>query len=396
MKSEHMNKKKYNLSVIVPVYNSEKYLKHCITSLLSQTYQRIEIILIDDGSFDHSGEVCDRYAKEVENIFVYHQKNSGANEARRTGIFHARSKYIAFVDSDDWVEPDLFTFLISVMEREKADMVTMNVTVDAKEESKVQKSAIPVGGYTHNEIEKYIYPRMVYDDIQRKPGIFAYLVGKIFRREQLIESISDLDYRLTYGEDGAIVFPMLAKLNKLVVTDYAGYHYIQHEASMTHNLSLEMFIKIRYLEDYLAMKFKKAGKYELVEAQIQYFVRDLLYQVIKKEYDVECGKILCQPPYEMIPQGSRLVIYGAGKAGKEFVRLFLQNQYVRIVAWVDKNYGKELYAHKIERPESIKTKEYDYILIALTDSKTVLEVQEYLCSLGIPKERIIWKEINWG
>lgn len=384
------------LSVIVPVYNSERYLTHCVESLLDQTYQVMEILLIDDGSADGSRKICDGYAEKYNNIFIFHQKNAGANAARKKGIEHAKGSYIAFVDSDDWVVPNFFEVLMLAAEKENADMVTTNVTVDTESGSMISRSAVVNGSYTQEEIEKYIFPCMVYDDIERKPGIFAYLCAKVLKREPLLDSITDLDTHLAYGEDGAIVFPFLAGISKLVVTDYPGYHYVQHDASVTHRLDPDMFRNVSYLEKYLKTKFQKMGKYALVETQIHYFIRDLLFRIIEADYEVNCGRILCVPPYEIIPRSSKLVIYGAGKAGKEFVRLFLQSHYAEVTAWVDQNFGRELYSYQIENPESIKEKEYDYVLIALTDEKKAYEVKEYLHSIGIEDKKILWKEINWG
>ena len=192
------------LSIIVPVYNSERYLRQCVASLLNQTYLKTEILLIDDGSCDKSGEICDEYAEHYKNIRVFHQENAGANEARKKGILQAKGSYVAFADSDDWIEADFFERLMSAIIIENADMVTANIVIDTEKRSKIQCSAIEKGVYTKGKIEKYIFPRMVYDDIQRKPGIFAYPWGKIFTKQKLIESISDLDNRLTYGEDGAV------------------------------------------------------------------------------------------------------------------------------------------------------------------------------------------------
>jgi len=100
------------LSIIVPVYNVEKYLERCLTSLLEQEYKDIEIILVDDGSTDSSGEICDSYAEKYNNIKVIHQSNGGLSAARNTGVKAAEGDYIAFVDSDDWVKPDMFSKLM--------------------------------------------------------------------------------------------------------------------------------------------------------------------------------------------------------------------------------------------------------------------------------------------
>ena len=100
------------LSIIVPVFNVEKYLERCVQSLINQEYKDIEIILVDDGSEDSSGKLCDAYAEKYEFIKVIHQLNGGLGAARNTGVKAAEGEYIAFVDSDDWVKPDMFSKLI--------------------------------------------------------------------------------------------------------------------------------------------------------------------------------------------------------------------------------------------------------------------------------------------
>ena len=111
------------LSIIVPVYNVEKYLKTCINSLLEQKLDAYEIILVDDGSTDSSGGICDEYAKKHEKIQVIHKKNGGLSSARNTGIENAVGKYIGFVDSDDYIMPEMYKNLIEVAEKCNAQMV---------------------------------------------------------------------------------------------------------------------------------------------------------------------------------------------------------------------------------------------------------------------------------
>lgn len=111
------------LSIIVPVYNVEKYLKTCINSLLEQKLDAYEIILVDDGSTDSSGGICDEYAKKHEKIQVIHKKNDGLSSARNTGIENAVGKYIGFVDSDDYIMPEMYKNLIEVAKMCNAQMV---------------------------------------------------------------------------------------------------------------------------------------------------------------------------------------------------------------------------------------------------------------------------------
>ena len=111
------------VSVIVPVYNVEAYLRRCVDSLLNQTLQEIEIILVDDGSTDRCGLICDEYARQDDRIFVIHQKNAGLSNARNAGIDQARANYLMFVDSDDWVEPGFCKIPLTIALEQQADLV---------------------------------------------------------------------------------------------------------------------------------------------------------------------------------------------------------------------------------------------------------------------------------
>jgi glycosyltransferase involved in cell wall biosynthesis len=113
---------KPKISVIIPVYNVENYLCKCIDSVLQQTYSNIEIILIDDGSDDGSGIICDEYAKQDSRIVVIHQENSGLSSARNTGLDHATGDWIAFLDSDDWIQPEMYEILFHLAEDYNADI----------------------------------------------------------------------------------------------------------------------------------------------------------------------------------------------------------------------------------------------------------------------------------
>lgn len=102
------------ISIIVPVYNVEKYLRHCLDSLLKQTYKNIEVIMIDDGSKDSSGQICDEYANKHENFCVIHKKNAGLGMARNTGLEYVHGEYITFLDSDDYLESAALNFYIEI------------------------------------------------------------------------------------------------------------------------------------------------------------------------------------------------------------------------------------------------------------------------------------------
>ena len=111
------------ISVIVPVYNTEKYLDRCIQSILSQTYSNIEILLIDDGSTDSSGAICDKYAEQDSRVRVFHKANGGVSSARNMGLDKAKGTWFTFVDSDDWIDMDMYEQMYNAAIQNKVDMV---------------------------------------------------------------------------------------------------------------------------------------------------------------------------------------------------------------------------------------------------------------------------------
>lgn len=142
------------VSVIVPVYNVENYIRKCLDSIISQTLKDIEIILVDDGSEDNSGKICDEYAEKDSRIIVIHQKNNGLSNARNTGLNIASGEYIGFVDSDDYIKSEMYSEMYQTAEKTDADMVLCNYSYDTN------------GNITENKnfmvcLEKYIKKRFI-------------------------------------------------------------------------------------------------------------------------------------------------------------------------------------------------------------------------------------------
>ncbi len=125
------------ISVFVPVYRVENYLEKCLDSITGQTYTDLEILLIDDGSPDRCGEICDRYADVDHRIQVFHTENHGLSSARNLGLEHAKGEYIGFVDSDDWIEPDMFARLLAAIEDNNADIAVCGRVMEYPDKKEV-------------------------------------------------------------------------------------------------------------------------------------------------------------------------------------------------------------------------------------------------------------------
>ncbi len=153
------------VSVIIPVYNVEKYLRRCLDSVVHQTLQDIQIILVNDGSGDASGEICQEYAAAYDNVFYYYQDNAGSAAARNTGLDHARGEYIGFVDSDDWIEPDMYRRLYeNARENPETDIVMCRVFEEECPGSR--EYVFPRAGFYNKEqiaeeIIPYLFPTVM-------------------------------------------------------------------------------------------------------------------------------------------------------------------------------------------------------------------------------------------
>lgn len=207
------NGEKPLISIIVPVYKVEPYLKKCIESIRSQTYQNLEIILIDDGSPDRCGQICDEYAQIDKRIQVIHQENAGLSAARNRGLEQAKGKYVGFVDSDDWVYPKMYERLFCLLQDTQADIAQCGVVTDNTKEF---PENIEITVYTGSEI----FAKAV-------QGKMAWTVWCNLYRSTLWKT---LKYAEGYYYEDTLIFPQLLKQNpKWVITNERLYFYLRRE-----------------------------------------------------------------------------------------------------------------------------------------------------------------------
>lgn len=208
------------ISVIVPVYNVEKYLPRCVDSILAQTYTKLEIILVDDGSPDRCGEICDEYAKKDPRVQVLHQKNSGVSAARNNGIDISNGEYISFIDSDDWIEKDYFQHYIGAMRQDVDMVVSPYVQNDEKGDviSPFNKTERAVW-----EQSKAIQEILSWSHVGWGP------VACLYRRAKINTIRFPVD--IVYGEDLAFKYAVLKQCRVVQYIPYAGYHYFSNPNS---------------------------------------------------------------------------------------------------------------------------------------------------------------------
>ena len=208
------------VSVIVPIYNCEEYLNKCVESIVNQTYKNLEIILVDDGSIDNSLKMCTEWSKKDKRIKVIHKKNGGVSSARNVGIDSATGKYISFVDSDDWIDPNYYKKMIEIVLNQKADIVQCSynrILKTAKEKISLKK-----GIYNNEE--------MLIMALNPQTGIgFCHM--KLYNKK-VVDGIL-FDESLLVGEDALFNENIASKKLKLIVIDEALYNYRINQQSTT-------------------------------------------------------------------------------------------------------------------------------------------------------------------
>ena len=269
------------ISVIVPIYNVEKYLPKCIDSIINQTYKNIEIILIDDGSTDSCGLICDKYKKIDNRIVVIHSDNNGLSSARNKGLDIAKGNYISFVDSDDYLETDMFLKLKNNMERNNSEISICNVYYVKDDNREIVNKISSNKEYVFDNKEKF-------KCIQNEFGsIIVYAWNKLYKRN-IFDNIRYPEGRIY--EDSYILCDILDKANKISFTLKPLYNYVYRENSIVNSFSINHFDKIESFnkkidfynnEEYYDMVYEE--KKRKMNVLVAYLSKMKRYKIKNKE-----------------------------------------------------------------------------------------------------------------
>lgn len=222
-----------SISVIVPVYNVEKYLKRCVDSILNQDMKEIEVILINDGSTDSSPSICDEYAKRDIRIKVIHKKNSRVAAARNDGIKLATGKYISFIDSDDWIESNMYKCMHKKAEEFNVDFIMCDFSKKGVEKSYNVSQQIDSGFYDKDKIKKELFQCLImFENIEFPPTISNWTC--LFKREFLIKNNIFYDEDIHYCEDSIFGSKAMYNANRFYyMKNKYFYNYFYNPSSTT-------------------------------------------------------------------------------------------------------------------------------------------------------------------
>ena len=275
---------KYKVSIVVPVYNVENYLECAVRSLMEQTYRNLEIVLVNDGSKDKSGEICDKMASQDSRINVIHKENGGVISAWSRGVKESAGDYLAFMDSDDWVDLHMVEEMAAHLTGKK-EIISSDYVLERDDGSR-----------------EFVYQRMApgeYDRDALKEKLYPYLFGeenrfisfskcmKLIARQLVVSNLHFCDLRVGMGDDTLIVAPALLDCERLVVMDKKPYyHYRFLRSSLVHRYDTKLFVNMSWLkaaiEKIVIAKYPQDKQEKmLARADMEYI--QMLFLVLKNE-----------------------------------------------------------------------------------------------------------------
>lgn len=266
------------ISVIVPIYKVEKYLRECVDSIIGETKSDFELILVDDGSPDNCGKICDEYAEKDKRITVIHKKNGGLISAWKAGVRGADGNYLMFVDGDDWVERSFVDEAMKII-------AGIGDNVDLVQFEFCNKNALYDRSYRETDVQR-IYPIMMYYKGYSKV-VANSRCAKLFKKDIMLSILDDIDDSIEIGEDKLTTFTYLLRCKKVAFYNYKCYYQRMNYDSMTNRYAEALYEKTNRLFNNIKINI---GKYKVeFDFSEQIFKEKAMYAtaILANEYKLD-------------------------------------------------------------------------------------------------------------
>lgn len=370
-------KKDIKLSIIVPVYNVEPYIRRALDSVIEQTYKNLEIILIDDGSIDNSGKICDEYAAKDSRVKVIHKENGGIVSAKKVAIRQVTGDYVINFDPDDWIESIAYENVVERINIYHPDVVAFGMTKEYATFMEQYPLEFTAGYYTAGEfwemfnasVDKHLFFKQPLDMSQCDKAVRTELL----RKHQL--NCSD---HLKKNEDDAIVLPCLLDMKDIYIDSGCWYHYCVRKTSILWENDEKDYEKYIYLAKGILEDVEKRKKDLLISKE--FILYKLLHHLImdipeKLFYEDRC---LIYPDMKA---GSNIIVYGKGVFANRMMARIKEMNYCNIIDNVD--------SKDAERLKQLDESSYDHIVVAVFNSGIVSSILDVLKNLSIADEKVM-------
>lgn len=395
-------KQAIKISVIVPIYNAEKYLHRSLDSILKQTYRNLEIILVDDGSTDGSAKIMDDYSKRDNRVRVFHQAhNMGQTYTRKNGVNLATGDYISYVDADDEISLTRCEELLPQMEAGTEIIITDVMQIYSQHSRQQMMNYLPTKTYDAEEIKSEILTRMVDICHFHRRYLRTYVWGGIFSRDLLQRSQQLVADEIVMGEDTACFLWCLLYAKSLAIVSGAIYYYYKNVGSTCHisSFDAENQSKIKkshvaygkFIHEYLPHLPEKLR--DVVGKQLRH---KLYYLMLVSDYKslMEDRSQKTFYPFA-VPVSARVVLYGAGSFGQQFYEYWSARKKAQIHYWCDRSFEKYVgNGLEVSPPEYILEAKPDYVLLAIAQYDVAKKAAEDLIEMGVPRTKIKFVDTN--
>ena len=380
------------VSIIIPIYGVELYLKQCIESVLSQTYQNLQIILVNDGSKDKCGEICDYYATKDARIHIIHKQNEGLVNARKSGLAVAEGDYVTFVDGDDWVRENFIYNLVQPAIKYNTDFIIAGYLREfyGKEDKIIPK--LPIGYYSKEDLVENILPNALYNGIFFQHGISTYVWNKLFKLTKLKQYLSIIDNNIVMGEDAALTYPYLFNCDSLFITDATDYFYRQRPNSIVKTVPN---LKLEYSQLSLLFKHLKKNIPKFIHIDIEKQLKLYFYAQILIRSGGVINDDIKTIPFSNIDTAKDIVIYSSGSFGQHLISSLHKLNFYNIISWLDEDHVEsQIFGLEVNSIDYILEIDFDLVLIASIDEKYTNSAVSKLKNLGILKDKISCFKFN--
>lgn len=383
------------ISVLIPVYNIESYIGPCLDSVLTQSYKNLEIIVVNDGSTDHSGEICQWYCERDQRIRYVYQKNGGSVRARKAGLNYALGSYIVFVDGDDRIEGTLIERLYSWIKKQDVDFVHSNYMVRGVEQLFYRKHHL----YRETQLDRSARIELIRKHLLEwrtgKEIFECNLYASIYKPDVIRSCYDMLPDTQSYGEDLLCYCHLIMRCSSMLYVPEAYYHYIDRNDSLDRKQEfLPVMGNFMSLYHHLCAVMRDYGIDEEVRGKLDAFLENRIInklvllnakdRIVKEEYYLRDMNLF---------RNRRVILYGAGRVGRDYYRCLSASGKACLCAWADRSVEqrREIGSYAIS-PDEIVTIDYDIVLIAVESGNLAEVIREELVDAGVRRDSILWVE----